>query len=309
MFNLILLLFSLFLVLISANFAIKYATNLAQIFRLPKYVIGFIVVAIISILPETFISINAALAGLPSFGLATLFGSNVADLTLVFAIIIFATARGIKVNSKILENNKWYPLLLAMPILVGWDGYYSRSEGTLLITVGLLFYYWVLRHNPRLPVSRQDKKLQPYLSLFCLLLSMAVLLWASHLTVGYGLALAQSINVNPTLIAMLVVGLGTTLPELSFSLAAIKQKGESLALGDVLGTVISDATIAVGILALINPFYFPQRIIYVTAMFMILAALLLLALMRSGKRLNKKEGLLLLLFYIFFVLTEYLLNG
>ncbi|PWB38625.1 MAG: hypothetical protein C3F02_02845 [Parcubacteria group bacterium] len=309
MFNLILLLAALLLLIVSANFANKYATRLAQALRLPKYIVGFIVVAIISILPETFIAINSALAGVPSFGLGTLFGSNVADLTLVFTIIIFTTTRGLKISSQILDNNKWYPSMLALPILVGWDGYYSRTEGVMLIIAGFLFYFWVLRRNPRLPLS--DKKINTHLlaDIFFLLVSMATLLWASYLTVEYGVAFAQTIRLNPALIAMLIVGVGTTLPELSFSLIAVRHKGEGLALGDILGTVISDATIAVGIIAIISPFYFPQRIIYITAMFMVVAAMLLFTLMRSGKLLTKQEGVFLLLFYIFFILTEYLLNG
>ena len=294
----------------SADYAIKYATELAQGLRLPKYVIGFLVVAIISILPETFISINSALQGFPAFGLGTLFGSNVADLTLVFAIIVFSTTNGIKVGSKILENNKWYPFLLTLPIIVGFDGYYSRLEGAFLIITGLYFYYWIFKknnnHNNSAPA--QNENCHPYQNLFYLILSMAVLLFGAHLTVKYGGAFAESIGLNPILIGILIVGLGTTLPELLFSLKALKQKGDSLALGDILGTVISDATIVVGILALINPFYFPQKIVYLTAMFMVTASLILFIFLRSGKTLTKKEGVYLFIFYLIFVVTEFLMN-
>jgi len=121
-------------------------------------------------------------------------------------------------------------------------------------------------------------------------------------------AFAESIKISPVLVGMLVVGLGTTLPELFFSLRAVKQNGASLALGDVLGTVISDATIAVGVMAVIQPFDFPVQIVSITAAFMFLASILLLAMMKSGRVLTKHEGLILFLFYIVFVLTEYLFS-
>jgi cation:H+ antiporter len=108
---------------------------------------------------------------------------------------------------------------------------------------------------------------------------------------------------------MLFVGLGTTLPELFFSIRAVKNNHESLAMGDILGTVITDATIVVGILALINPFFFSQRIVYVTGMFMVVAAVMLLYLMRTGKVLTKKEGLFLLFYYLIFVLIEFTINN
>jgi cation:H+ antiporter len=308
MLNLIFLILSLFLVIKSSDYAIKHASGLARILRLPKYAIGFLVVAIISILPETFIAINAALDGIPSFGLGALFGSNVADLTLVFTIVLFATKNGIKVSSKILESNRWYPFFIALPIFAGFDGHYSRPEGIFLIVAGLFFYYLTFRKNEREMAPSDKERHRPHIHIFYLLMSMAILLFGAHLTVKYGVALANSLAVNSTLIAMLIVGLGTTLPELIFSLRAIKNKGDGLALGDVLGTVISDATIAVGILALINPFSFPQRIIYVTAAFMVVASLILFSFMRSGKILTKKEGLLLFLYYIIFVIIEYLIN-
>jgi cation:H+ antiporter len=137
---------------------------------------------------------------------------------------------------------------------------------------------------------------------------MIILLLGAYFTVKYGVAFAESVHLSPVFIGILIVGLGSTLPELFFALRAVKQGGGDLALGDVLGTVISDATIAVGILALINPFYFSQKIIYITAVFMVVASLLLFAFMRSGKILTKKEGAMLFLFYLLFLATEYFIN-
>src|SRR3989338_7090966 len=134
--NLLIFVFSLCLIIKGATMATKYAARLAESFRLSKYTVGFIVVAVISILPETFIAINAALQGVPSFGLATLFGSNVADLTLVFTVIVLTAGRGIKVESKILKHRSIYPLLLLLPLVLGLDGYFSRLEGASLIIAG-----------------------------------------------------------------------------------------------------------------------------------------------------------------------------
>lgn len=308
MLNLVLLIVSLVVVIKSADFAIRYAGNLAGTLRLPKYTIGFLIVAVISVMPETFIAINSTLQNVPAFGLGTLFGSNVADLTLVFAVVIFYAFRGIKVGSRILESNKWYPFLLALPIIMGLDGHYSRIEGTALIVAGLVFFIWTFRQSHKISPPAGKAKNHFLKNFSLLVVSMVVLLLGSHYTVLFGVDFAESININPVLIGMLIVGLGTTLPELSFSLRAIKQNSDSLALGDVLGTVISDATIAVGIMALIKPFDFPVEIVLITAMFMLLASVLLLNLMRSDRILSRSEGLILLLFYIVFVVTEYLFS-
>ncbi len=298
---------SLLLVLHSANLSVEYASGLAHTFKLPRYAVGFLIIAIISIIPETSISIVSALQGVPSFALGMLFGSNVADLTLIFAIVIARTAGGIKVSARIMENNKWYISLLALPIILGLDGVYSRLDGALLIVSGLFFYARMLKRNHFLRRSTEYIP-QRRLTIFNLATSTTVLLIGSYLTVKYGVLFAESIQISPIFIGMLVVGLGTTLPELFFSLHAIKQKTDDLALGDILGTVISDATIVVGILALIHPFAFPPNIVYVTGIFMVFALLILLAFMRSGRILTKIEGIALFLFYLLFVFTEYMVS-
>ena len=144
-------------------------------------------------------------------------------------------------------------------------------------------------------------------SLF-LLYSMALLLLGAHFTVTSAVALAQALYITPILIGMLVVGLGTTMPELFFSLKAIRRKDDGLAIGDILGTVLADATVVVGVLAFISPFDFPVKIIYLAGVFMVVASFILLKFMRSERILSQKEGYLLLAFWICYVLVELLFN-
>ena len=108
---------------------------------------------------------------------------------------------------------------------------------------------------------------------------------------------------------MIVVSLGTTMPELFYSLKALKRKEDGLAVGDILGSVLADATIVIGILALISPFYFPAKIVYVTGIFMVMASLVLIKFMRSGRTITKKEGYMLLIFWLAYVIIEFVMNS
>lgn len=288
--------------------ATKHSAKLAENFNLSKYIVGFIIVAIISILPEAFISINSAITGLPSFGLGVLFGSNVADLTIIFAIIVAVSQRGIKIKSRILKNIYTYPLILLFPLMLGLNGHYSRREGLALIVAGIAFYYMTLKDSAETNIiSKSDSGNQIKNSLY-LLASMAILLIGSHFTVTSAISLATIFKVSPILIGMLLVGLGTTLPELFFSLKAVKKDDDDLAVGDILGTVLADATILVGAVALISPFDFPKKIIYVTGLFMVGASIIVLQFMRSGQTLSKKESYWLFMYWIIFVLTEFLIS-
>ncbi len=289
-----------------ATLATRYAALLAESFHLSKYVVGFIVIAVISILPETFIAINSAIEGMPEFGLGTLFGSNIVDLTLVFSIIIFLAGRGLRVEAKILKNRKTYPLILLVPLLLGMDGFYGRIDGLVLMVIGSVFYYIALKDgvDNTLP-SNGNGRLKS--SMF-LLVGMSLLLVGSHFIVSSASSLAHRMGIDPILIGLLIVGVGTAIPELFFSVKSIKKNDDSLAIGDILGTVLADATIVVGLIALISPFSFPRTIIFVTGIFMILSAILLYRFMHSGRFLSRKEGLILFIFWLSFVLTEFFLN-
>ncbi len=296
---------SILIVIKGATMATKHAALLAESYRLSKYVVGFIVVAFISILPETLISLNAAFEGNPSFGLGTLFGSNIADLTLVFAILVLVAKRGLKVESKILKKNYIYPFILLFPLVLGLDSYYSRVDGVILILLGATFYYIALRDgvDKSLPSSSGVGRWGHFLKL---LISMIILLVGSHFTVTSAISLAGFLEISPILIGMLVVGVGTTMPELFFSIKCVKAKDDSLAIGDLLGTVLADATVVVGILALVAPFSFPLKIIYITGLFMIAASFLLFFFMRSERKISKVEAILLFIFWLSFIVVEFL---
>ncbi len=301
------LIVSLFVVIRSAEYAIKYSTKIASNLKIPKYIVGFLIIAIISALPETLIGINSALQGEPSFGLGTLLGANVADLTIIFAIPIFICSRCLMVKSKIIKHSGLFIFMIALPVIFGFNGYYSRLEGMALVLAGFYFYYLLFWRNRKSVVGTGGYFSWKYFSF--LLLSMMVLLLGANFTVKFGVSLAESLNIHPIIVGLFFVGLGTTLPELFFSIKAVKKKHDELAIGDIMGMVITDSTIVIGILALISPFAFNPKIIYITGGFMVVASIILLYFMRTGKSLNKKEAILLVLFYLLFVFAELFANS
>jgi cation:H+ antiporter len=299
---------SLTLVMYGAARAMTHATVLAEALHLSKYTIGFLVVAVISILPETFISLNAAASGIPEFGLGTLLGSNVADLTLVFALTVFIARRSIKVESETLKHHRAYPFILIVPLVLGLDGEFSRIDGLALLLVGAIFYYRAFKHgrSESAVVRVRDMRVLPTSTL--LLMSVTILLLGAHGTVTSASMIAEYFSVSPVLIGMLVVGLGTTIPELFFAIRSARSKEEAVGIGDILGTVLADATIVIGVLALIFPFSFPVTIVYVAGAFMVAGAFLLFTLMRSGHMLTRREGFALVILWILFVATEFIVH-
>ncbi len=268
---------------------------------------GVVVISFISLLPETLISVQSAFEGSPSLGLGTLIGSNVADLTLIIALVCMTSKESIKINRQILSTAPTYILSMFIPIIAGIDGNFSRLEGVFLILTGIYFYYNMLNKK-----SEKSMEVKRYFSLkdfSMLLISMACLLIGSNFVVEYGINIAQDFNVDPVFIGLLIIGLSTTIPELFFGIQAVKKNHYSLAMGDILGTVIADATIVMGLMITIAPFSFNPQIIYTSGIFMLLSTFILFRFMKKEQDITKKEALLLILIYILFVSTEFILNS
>lgn len=306
-----LLLFLAFLVLLikCANYAIRYSSRLAKTLHLQEFIVSFFIIALISVLPEATISIISAINGEPSLGLGSLLGSNVADLTIVMGIVALFSYNGIKVKSKILRNNFFYLILLLFPLILGFDGKFSRIDGIILILLGCLFFAKIYMESARFHKKFNHQKDEPfYKSLIFLILSLGLILLSAFFTVTFAVNFAKDIKLPTVLIGLTVIALGTCLPELVFSIKAVKKNHDGLALGDILGTVITDATIVLGVVALISPFSYNPYNIYITGTAMFLAGVFLTIFMKSEKTLNKLEGVLLILFYILFIFIEFVMN-
>jgi len=309
--NFLLFLFSLATLTYSAGYCNKYASKIAKTFHLSEFFISFFIVAVISSFPETTVSIVSALKGVPEFGFGALLGSNVTDLTLVFAIITLLSVGGISLKSSILKNDYYYIILLAFPLLLGLDGYFSRMDGIILVLSNVIFLFTIFKENKVFSKVFnknifQDKNI--HINLFLLLVSLIVLLFSAYFAVKYGINFANEIHIPAIIISLTVVAIGSCLPELMFSIRAVRNKHETLALGDILGTVIIDATLMLGIVILISPFYIEQILVIVTCGSMLIAGVVLLAFIDSKNILSKKEAIVLLVLYVLYVLLELYVN-
>lgn len=295
----------------TSSWAVRSSVSLSHVLGIPKLVVSFLVVTAISVLPETVISILSALRGVPSLGLGTLLGSNVADLTFVFGIVALLSRKPLKVESNFISKDYLFLAFLLLPLILGFTGHYSRFDGVILIVSSILFGLVMLEtarrtHEKKLTVPNHMSLAR---AAAVLALSLVFMGTAAHIVVTQGELVATRLFLSPALIGLLVVALGTTLPELLFSVRAVRQSQASLALGDIMGTVIVDATFVLGITAVISPFSFNPRLIIVTGTFMLLAGLFSLGLLRSGKELTKQEGMLLLVFYALFIMIEFSLRN
>ncbi|MBI2598475.1 MAG: hypothetical protein HYW50_04735 [Candidatus Diapherotrites archaeon] len=134
-----------FLVLVkSASIAIKKLVKISRHFGLPEFTISFLVVGIVAIFPELAIGINAAIAGNPSLGLGIVFGSNIADLTLIIGIVVLSS-RTVRLHEFALKQMTLLVFATILPFAFLLDGEISRADGAMLLLAFAFYVYRMLK--------------------------------------------------------------------------------------------------------------------------------------------------------------------
>ena len=287
----------------AGSYAVRFISRVAQAGRISFFLTSFLLIGVVSSFPEAFISIVSAIKGVPSLGIGTLLGGNIADLSLVMGIVAVAAGR-IQIHSKEFAHEFWLVGLVMLPVLFSLDGQIGRIEGLTLIAACFMFIFGMLQedhvmsklsHGPREGVVKN-------FSLFAL--SSIVVLVAAGFLVKFAEQLGTDLKLPLALVGIVFVGVITTLPELMFSLSSLKRHIDGLALGDVFGTVIIDATLLVGITALIRPIALTGINITNLAVFSALAVSATIFFLKPGKVFTRNEGVLLILLYVIFIATE-----
>jgi cation:H+ antiporter len=192
-------------------------------------------------------------------------------------------------------------------MFLGLDGNYSRAEGITMIIVGVIFYIFIFSKSVNISGGPRDVDSKyRWRNVSFLILSLLLLLFGAYFTVESATELAHRLGVAPVLIGILIVGLGAVIPELAFSYKAVKDRQPSLAVGDIMGSVLAATTVVIGLLALIHPFDFPARITYVAGILMVVSSIILVFFIKSHYRIKRPEAVILLLIWLTYVLVEIL---
>jgi len=286
-----------------AHQLLRSSVQIALIMGISPLVIGLTLVAFATSLPEALTSIIAQIEKVPGdIALGNVLGSNIANIGLVLGVGLLICPVTIRKRVKTIE----IPFLIILSFLLGaimLKGFVGRWAGFwfLLGAIGYLVFEWIYGKNGE-AVSKNSRPIGR-LILFFFLGVLALILGAKGLVDG-GVRLARELHVPERIIALSVIAIGTSLPELfTVILAAIKKK-EDLILGNVVGSNILNLLLIVGISALIRPIIFTHfMLIYDVPIMIGFAGLLWISMWRCEKLHRLYGGLYLFLYvgYLVFV--------
>jgi len=296
-----------FILIKAAQYAVRSVGKLSRAMHLTEFVTAFIVVAIISALPETFISVLSAVDGVPTIGAGTLLGGNIADLTIVLGLVGLA-GHPIKIRSSMIKRDLWLAAVVLLPIILALiGGQLSRIDGAILVAAGVAFIILMLKEQKHFHKPFKEKNHWIFhLGIF--IASIGIMLLAAHYIVDSSVSIADYLEIPKLIVGVVLVALGTTLPELTFSIRAVKAGHPEAGIGDLLGVVVVDATIVMGLVAIVAPFTINVFLWSILGVFTAFAVGFALLFMKTDSLLTKNESMALILFYVAFVITQILIH-
>jgi len=311
-YNLALFAVSLVVLIISGAWGVKYLTKIAAFLRLSEYVVGFMLMAVATSIPELFVGISAGLAKNTALSLGNVIGSNIANVTIIIGISILL-AKGLNIESKKTRIEAMYmTIIVIIPIALTFlRGYLSRLDSAILLGIfGIYSYFlWKQRKSFKKEVKEKVPKWQIVADVLMLVGSIILLFLSSEFVVRYASNLAVDFNVPPIMIGLFLVAIGTSLPELVFGTHAIMQGHGQMALGNIIGSCITNATLVLGATGLIYPIASNFLLFITSGLFMITVCFIFATFVGVGRKLYWMEGVSLILLYAFFIIVQYYLRG
>lgn len=321
----------------SGSLVVKSLTRIAAYYHWSEFLVAFVLVSFATTLPEFFVGISSALNKTPTLSLGNLIGANIVNLTLVMGLAT-VLAKGIKIRSDIAHKDVLYTfLIILIPIILLLDGILSRLEGGLLILIFLIYFFRLFYINQKrfpkfliqifnalkLPTGSEtfvqeyeapvgEKKAIKKISQEFIWFGAGVvfLIFSAQAIVFLAVRLARDLGLPMVLLGLVILSIGTTLPELTFGIRAVMAGRKEMILGNLFGAMTVNLVLILGVVALIEPVALGGSIyLFLLSAFLMLAILLIFAVfIRTQGKLSWQEGMGLILFYIVFVVLEFLVK-
>ncbi len=289
---------------------IRGAVSVAERLGISEFVIGVVVLSVGSDLPELAIAVDAGIKNLGPMHTSDIVVGSALGSTLGqigFVLGIAGLVHHLHLPRKVVIEQGIALLGSAFLLgVVGWSGYVSRFEGWVLIAAYLGYLYFIVKGATEIPLEEEYEDVNGVaMSAFRLMIGLVIVGFSAELTVDGATGVAETLDVEQAFVAIVIIGLGSSLPELSISLGAAMEKRVMLSVGNLLGSNVFDTLVPVGVAAAIAGLDFREELLQEELGFLIvLTAVVMTFFLKKGIR--KREGMFVLGFYLAYVMTELL---
>lgn len=253
------LILGLAMVIGGANALVDGASSVARRTGVSEFVIGLVIVGFGTSLPELVVSVTGALARNSDIAVGNVIGSNIFNTALILAVSAMFAPIAITRQNKFRD----IPLTILVSFLVAFFGYYgglSRAEGIIMVVLFAIYIIWSFRSDDTAQEQSPEdaKEFGTFASIVLIAGGLACLVFGGRLFVESAENVARMLGVSDKFIAITVLAMGTSLPELVTSVVALAKKRSQMALGNILGSNVFNLLLILGVSAVISPTSFAR---------------------------------------------------
>lgn len=329
--QIILLIVGFVILIKGADIFVDGASATAENFKVPKMLIGLTIVAFGTSAPEFAVSTKSLLSGNTDMLLGNVIGSNILNILLIVGVA--AMIKPLIVQSNTVK--KELPIVILMTLMFATltldnifdpnaTSAFTRQDGIIIVLAFCIFIYYLIQMNRAKKTTEELKKVNQTIellegtkkkkvvkkvverdppmklwkALILTVLGIAAIVIGSNLVVDSASEIATILGVSAKLIALTVVALGTSLPELVTSIVATKKGEVDLAIGNVVGSNIFNIGVVTGIPVAIIGGIPEISFSYIDLAIMVASAIVLYIFSRNDRRISRLEGSILLVTFV-----------
>ncbi len=319
------LLFAIGLILLikGGDWFVDGASSIAKRFHLPDIVVGATVVSIGTTLPEVMVSTAGALQGSGAMAYGNAIGSIICNTALIAAISVVVNPGPVNVKSMRIPVIFFFASAALYCLAAYGLGTFPRWMGIIMLTIFVIYTILTVRNglkNPDVIEEEEENDSKPkqlWQELILLVVGAAVIALGANLLVEHGQIIAYELGVPETVIALLFVALGTSLPELVTTLTSLKKGRASLGIGNVIGANVFNLILVSGVAVTLSPFAVPVENTFLNTglnlslvfdLPVMLCVMVLLSIPTLfKKKLGRWQGITLLCIYAAFCVLQFIL--
>ncbi|MEJ2248943.1 MAG: hypothetical protein P8Y70_07790 [Candidatus Lokiarchaeota archaeon] len=296
----------------TSKIAVKHSATLASVLGVSSLIIGITLVAVGTDISEIFNSIISCYLGHGDIDVGDSVGSDLTQLTLVFGLLpLLAGSFNVKRKEFIIIGS-CEVLSLILIFTVVEKGYFTRFDALFMI-FSLIFYLMViynvtksdmLEHvNLRMEAIEKHKMNKKILLFIIASLGFLGVAISSFVIIESVMYISRRLLVHEYIISFLLVSVGTSLPELTVDLTALRRKQYNIAIGDIIGSCIIDSTLSIGIGQLLFPQSVTASLAIPTIIYTLIASIIIIIVVAKREVVDKKAGIFFIVLYGLFYVT------
>ena len=303
--NLIQLLLGITILVWGANKFVDHSSVIAKYLGINDLVVGLTLIAAGTSAPEIFVAISAVINGNEDIAFGTAIGSNISNIALIFGVSCLYFSTTSKTN---LSNLIPFGLSILMLGLIIVDGKISFNESLGLVGLFALFMYILLK-TEGIPEEEKSEPSALSKSLFLSTVGLVGLIAGANISIIFAENTALLLGISELIIGLTIMALGTSLPELAATVAALRKGRHQMVVGNIIGSNVLNLVFVLPIIGFFGTMQISQTVLqrdfYILLILSIVFILLAIALtkLRFIKSLYMVSGILLIFSYFFYIAT------